>query len=442
MGRREKPNVLFIAIDTLRADHLGCYGYPLPTSPHLDRVAGEGVLFLRAFAPSIPTHPGYTTMLTGAHPLVHGIVCHSGQRALSRDIKLISEILRGHGYVTAAADNLAVTRNGEWFVRGYDYYFNIGGYMVISKGVKIHGEIACSKALEFLDLWDRKMVDRSFFLFVHFWDPHAPYYPPSGLVEKVYEGDPSQGDLEEKLRSTRWGRRLLRSWLGGLISKGVRSMDYVRALYDAEIAYTDEKVRILLERLDDLGIAGDTMIVITSDHGESMGEHNIFFDHHGLYEWDVRVPLIIRYPGVFPRGKRIGRMVQHTDIVPTILDAAGVPAPGHVSGRSLLSLISGGWGGYERVLLMENTRMTKRAIRTERWKLIQTVRPDPYGKPAGYLELYDVERDPGETRNLAEECRDIALRLLGELEESWRGVLGGRIDPLMEQEISLPISAI
>ncbi|RLE93922.1 MAG: sulfatase [Thermoprotei archaeon] len=434
-----QPHVLLIAIDTLRADHLSCYGYKVKTSPFIDKIASEGAIFEYAYAPAIPTHPGYTTMLTGVHPLHHKIVCHAGSIFLSKNIPLVSELLKRKSYITAAADNLAIMKGGEWFIRGYDYYFATGGIVVISKGIKISGEIVLKKTLEFLDMWSSKLKDKKFFLFVHFWDPHAPYYPPEDLVKKIFKGDPSQGDLKERVEKTVWGRHLLKGWLGKLIEKGSRNPDYIEALYDAEILYTDDKVKKIYEKLEELGILDDTIIIITADHGESMGEHNIFYDHHGLYEWDVRIPLIVRYPEKVPKGTKVKAFVQHTDIVPTILDVVSCSFGEHIYGKSLIRLIEGEWSGYDKVLLMENTRMTKRAIRTERWKLIETLRPDPYGRPAGYLELFDLEKDPLEQNNLAYEDRDTALRLLGELEEAWRKLLKGTEDPLLTQEISLPI---
>ncbi|HDI75144.1 MAG TPA: DUF229 domain-containing protein [Thermoprotei archaeon] len=435
----DRPNVILIALDTLRADHLSCYGYKVKTSPFMDKIASEGAVFKYAYAPAIPTHPGYTTMLTGTHPLHHKIVCHAGSRFLSKDILLVGELLKRKDYITAAADNLAIMKGGEWFIRGYDYYYATGGIVVISKGIKISGEIVLKKTIEFLELWSKEYKDKKFFLFIHFWDPHAPYYPPEDLVKKVFKGDPYQGDLKERLEKTVWGRRLLKGWMGKLIDKGIRNPDYIRALYDAEILYTDDKVRKIYEKLEELGIIDDTLIIITADHGESMGEHNIFYDHHGLYEWDVRIPLILRYPDKIPKETVVEAFVQHTDIVPTILDIANCPMRDNIYGKSLVKLIEGDWSGYDRVLLMENTRMTKRAIRTRKWKLIETLRPDPYGRPAGYLELFDMEKDPLEQNNLAYEDRETALKLLGELEECWRKLLRGTEDPLLTQEISLPI---
>jgi len=437
---REKPHILLIAIDTLRADHLSCYGYRFKTSPFIDKLASEGALFYNAYAPAIPTHPGYTTMLTGVHPLHHQIVCHSGNVRLSPEIKLIGEYLKSLGYVTGTADNLINRKGSEWFSWGFNYYFNTGGYMVISKGIKVHGEVVLNRALEFLDIWSRYHRDKSFFLFVHFWDPHAPYYPPRELAEKYYSGDLSSGDLVERLEKTVWGRLLLKGWVGKLVKEGIRDMDYIRALYDAEITYSDEKVKKLYEKLEELGIVDDTVIIVTSDHGESMGEHDIFFDHHGLYEWDIRVPLIIRYPPEISRNTRFEGFVQHTDIVPTVLYLAGYENPVQLDGHNLLEAIRGTWKGYEQLVFMENTRMTKRAYRKGGWKLIETIREDPYGREPGHLELFDLNRDPLEKVNLVESERDLAYQLLGELESNWRRILGNLKDPLIEQEISLPIT--
>jgi arylsulfatase A-like enzyme len=435
-------NIILIAIDTLRADHLGCYGYTKCTSPNIDRFARDGVVFENCFAVGIPTHPAYTTIMTGMHPLVHRIVCHAGKVDLSPTITMLSEYLNRYGYVTIAVDNLAtaerIARAG-WFARGYHYYFSTGGITVISQGVKINAEIVNKVAFEALELALKKGGDKGFFMFIHYWDPHAPYLPPKGYIEKFYSGDPSKGDIEDRLKKTLWGRLLLSGWIGEHVRSGVRDKSYIDASYDAEIAYVDEKVGELLARIDELGLTDDTVVILTADHGESLGEHEIYYDHHGLYEWDVKIPLIIRYPSRIPRGVRVKAMVSHMDIMPTILELTGIPIPKEISGSSLLALFDGKWDGYPMLCMVENTRMTKRALRMGRWKLIETLRPDIYGRPAGYIELYDLEKDPKETENIADLNEDLALQLLGRMEKLYRFITGGLGDPLVEQEISLPV---
>ncbi len=434
----EGLNVLLIAIDTLRADRMSCYGYRRKTTPQIDRyLAEEGVVFEEVIAPGIPTHPAYTTIFTGLHPLRHKIVCHGGGVIPDYGVKTMPEVLYENGYITAAVDNLVATR-ASWFVRGYEYYLYPGGITVISEGAKISGERVTEKAVNFLRLWgEGRLGSRPFFLFIHYWDPHAPYLPPRGFRETLYEG--GETPLRPLLEGSAWGRLLLRGWVGRLIEEGYDRKEYVDSLYDEEILYTDYQVSRVIETLKDIGELDETLIILTSDHGEGMGENGIFYDHHGLYDWDVRVPLIMRMPKVLPRDRRVGGLVSHVDIFPTVLDMLGIELPGGLDGESLLPLFGGGRiEGREFIVCVENTRMTKRAIRTASWKLIETLRPDVYGRPAGYIELYNLDSG-GEDENLYEDEMEVAHELLSRMEVWYRGALNGGDDPLAVQPISLPI---
>jgi len=435
LGRRDLVNVILIAIDTLRADHLSCYGYYRKTTPTIDSIASEGVVFEDCIAPGIPTHPAYTTIFTGLHPLVHKIVCHAGNVQLSWSVKTLPELLYENGYFTVAVDNLAATR-GLWFTRGFEAYLYSGGITVISKGAKVSGEIVTERTVNFLRAWREGVFGRKpLFLFVHYWDPHTPYLPPLGYRERFYEGGGTR--LSLLLEKTRWGRLLLRTeWIRQLISEGHDEKEYVDSLYDEEILYVDWCVSRLIEELKKLEVYDDSLLIITADHGEGLGENNVYYDHHGLYEWDIRVPLIMRSPSILPRGKRVSGIVTHEDLFPTVLEAVGVRPP-KVDGRSLLPLIRNESEARRFVICVENTRMTKRAIRTRRWKLIETLRPDIYGNIAGHLELYDLQK--GEKHNLIEEERTIAGELMLLMEEWYRRKLGGEPDPLITQPISLPV---
>ncbi len=354
---------------------------------------------------------------------------------------MLPEILNRHGYLTVAVDNLIHT-GAEWFARGYVHYVNTGGIIVISKGMKIKAEKVNEAAFEALEWGLKKCGSKGFFMFIHYWDPHTPYLPPQKYVEKFYWGDPSKGDLKERLNKTPWGRHLLhifKGWMDELIKSGVNDKSYVDALYDAEILYVDEKIGDLLTRIDELGLTDDTAIILTSDHGELLGEHEIYYDHHGLYEEDIKVPLIIRYPPQIPQGTKIDSIVSHMDLLPTILDLTNIKSPNKVTGNSLLKLLNKEWSGYSMLCIIENTRMTKRALRTKEWKLIETLRPDIYGNPPGHLELYNLKEDPKENENLTEKDEETALYLLGKLERLYRSILEGKGDPLIEQEISMPI---
>ena len=433
----DKFNVIYIAIDTLRADHLGCYGYARNTSPNIDRIAGEGVLFKNAFAPAIPTHPSYTTQFTGVYPTTHRVVCHGYPNIiLDKNILLLQEILDRNGFTTIGVDNLATRTLGiTWFVRGFDYYIDISGKTVVSRGVKINASIVNEKVFYCLENICR--FQQPFFLFIHYWDPHAPYIYHKDITEHFY--DKKYRDNIDDLEKSPWGRLLLRGWVGKLREKGVRDRKYIEALYDGEIRYVDSAIKEVVNKLSELELYENTLLIITADHGEGMGEHGIYYDHHGLYDWDIHIPLIIRFPESLYRRKIVEKFVQHIDLVPTILDLLSIEIPKNVEGKSLIRIVEEDENGYDSIYSVENTRMTKRAIRTNRYKLIETLRPDFYGNPAGFLELYDLDKDPLELNNIAEENIDLAYLLLGKMEKWFREKLNGRIDPLMEQDISLKV---
>lgn len=433
-------NVVLVAFDTLRFDRVD-----RSYMPNLCSLLRESVFFTNHYSEAIPTHPSFTTTFTGVSPLAHGIVCHAGSAQLSPWLPTLPRLLNAAGYLTVAVDNLATTTGAGWFAWGFKHYIDIGGIATISMGVKIVGDTVNAKVGEALSIIDRHRGE-PFFLFVHYWDPHTPYAPPRGYAERFYAGDPAKGELVEALSSTAWGRALLEGrWIGSLVKSGVRDLNYVKALYDGEVAYVDEKFGELVKTLEGEGLLEDTLIVVTSDHGEGLGEHRVYFDHHGLYEWDVKTPLIIRFPdklvdeiGRRAKGVVYDALVQNTDVAPTVLDALGLGAPGVTTGTSLLKVVKGEWSGYSAVYSVENTRQTARMVKAGDWKLIQWIRADTYGRGPGCIELYNLAKDPGETENLAEGEGEIALKLLGAMEDRFRKLVGAR-DPLITQEISLPI---
>jgi len=436
-SERNDTNVILIALDTLRADHMSCYRYDLETTPGIDEFAADGVLFEDCIAPAIPTHPGYTTIFTGVNPLRHGVVSHGGSHVLPYGIPLISQILHEEGFLTVAIDNLIATR-APWFYRGYKYYVFSGGITVISGGYKITGEVVTKKALRFLNLWKEGRFDhKPFFMFIHYWDPHAPYFPPPPFRGTFYQPSEKAESIKALMMKTVWGRILLKGWVGKLVEERDEK-SYLDGLYDDEILYVDKQVSEVISWLKDAELYDETIILITADHGELLGEHNIFYDHHGLYEGDIHVPLIIKSPNL-PRNVRVNGFVTHEDITPTILQLLGIKTDIRFDGESLIEAVRKGESRREFVVSLENTRMTKRAIRTRNWKLIQTMRPDVYGNPAGYLELYNLEKDPEEKENLADSEEEILKDMVFKLECWYRRTLDGNPDPLTTQPISLPI---
>ncbi len=432
-------NVVLICIDTLRADRLGCYGFSRRTSPHIDRVAEQGVVFEKCISPSIPTHPGHTNMLTGRDVFSHQIVCQGSARVeLDEEIPTLAQLLQQAGYFTAAADNL-----GRWFNRGYELYQGYSWERDTS-GPWRKAEAVNKAAFEVLE----EAIGRRqpFFLFLHYWDPHTPYLAPPPFNRMFYsrsrnEKDPSIHALDQMWAGYDAFRFYFANWLGGM--GAVTDPEYVNALYDAEIAYCDSCLAELLTRLDEAGKAEDTLLILTSDHGEELDEHQMWWDHHGMYETNLHVPLIMRCPSRLPTGRRVKGTVTLTDIVPTVLELLGhheLLAGHELEGRSMLPAIAKRRRRelHPQLYITECTWMKKRGLRTRRHKLIQRLtESDMHGRPE--FELYDLQADPQEQHNLAEQQPGLRDRMLRQLEtiRDRRLKQTGKPDPHSYQDITL-----
>jgi arylsulfatase A-like enzyme len=432
MTARQRPNVVLIVVDALRADHLSCYGYARQTSPHLDALAASGVLCESMYCAGIPTQPAFTTIHTGQHPITHGIVSHGGAAELAKKTPTLAEVLLGAGYTTCAVDNLM--RERMWFGRGFEYYVDPSLRRVLHLGVT--AEELNRRAIP----WLRAHSGEPFFLFIHYWDPHTPYLPPE-QDRGFYRGDPtdpSNASLEEWWRHP-MGVLARDTWLQTPAGR-ITDVEYVVALYDGEIRHVDRGIAELVQAVDELGLAERTLVAVTADHGESMNEHGIFFEHHGLYESTVRVPFIARWPGRIPAGARRTQLLQHHDLAPTLLEAAGLRTPPTMEGKSRWKLLTGEGEdpGRDALLMVECTHQAKWALRAGRYKFILARAPDFYGTPL--RELYDLERDPAETVNLVAREPERAAALERQLED-WitrrLAELGRTDDPLREQGISL-----
>lgn len=417
-------NVVLIALDTQRADHLGCYGYGKRTSPFIDSVARRGVLFERCYAPNIPTHPSFTTMLTGKEAITHNIVNIGGGVPIEEGVRLLPEILKEHGYVTAAVDSM-----GRHFPRGFDEYVTYA-WDRSDPTVLRKAETVTEKALPVIDSLTARQDP--FFLFIHYWDPHTPYLPPPGYTRKFYPKDRDPYALDNHSLDEAWSWEAFK-WYFHEWMPGVTDAEYVINLYDGETAYMDRHLRRIFAALEP--VQDDTLVIVTADHGEILDEQLGYFDHHGLYEGNIHVPLIFFWPGKLPRGKRVPGFVQNLDLAPTILDLAGIPDRDNMEGLSLVPPIFGVRdGNYRELYLSEATWEVKRAIRTDRWKFIDSIEPDPHGRPM--QELFDLVDDPHEQHNLVESNPEQA-RQLEERLHAWVArrldETGRNVDPVREQ---------
>jgi len=424
---RERPNVLLLSIDTLRADHLGCYGYPVHTSPAIDRLAARSTLYLDALAPTPWTFPSHAAMLTGVHPLRLGIV--SDGNVVPGDAPFLAEALREGGYQTAAfVDSEAGGFLGRerGFDRGFETYAEApfpppGRY-------RYDARATVRAAQEWLG---RRDPARPFFLFLHTKSVHTtpehgdkrtdlPYEKPPRFLRRFLPGGEPRFPWrrDERTRGVLLLREINARIVDGRAPAPPLPPEQVReliALYDAGIYYVDEQVRRLQEVLSERGVGGNTVLILTSDHGEAFLEHR-FLLHRELYEPLIRVPLLVHDPRD-PRGRRVRSTVHLEDIPATVLRLAGIadgrsrdarPLPG-VDGaapaRTTFAYYSFGPGeGYEAY-----------AVRDGRYKLIR----HKVGDGDFTNELYDLVRDPLEGSPLPADPREPAL--LGEIESRLRG---------------------
>lgn len=419
-----------IFVDCLRADHLGCYGYQRATSPNLDALAREGTTFESFYASAIPTQPSFTTSYTGQHALTHGIVAHKGDRELPPEAPWLPTLLRDLGQTTA--DFCCLPRYKHWFLRGFEFVVDSTSRY---QDYGYTAEVLNSRAIP----WLQQHKDEPFFMSVHYWDPHTPYLPPE-QYRVFYEGDPTDPALPNTLEplERQYFSVMWKKWFSKL-PKGLRDAEYLVSLYDGEVLHADTGVGALLNALEESGHAEDTLVLLTSDHGELFYRHDIFCDHHGLYDGNLHCPLLVRWPGVTQPGSRVEQFASHEDLAPTLLSAMGQTPPEAMDGLDLTPLLSGqSMATRDAVISLECTWQSKWSIRTRDAKLIVSRRPDYHGMPT--RELFDLREDPDELHNLAEERPSQADELEARLDR-WisEGMArnGLTVDPLLDQDVTL-----
>ena len=425
-------NVLWFCLDTLRADHLSCYGYFRKTSPTMDRLAEEGVLFPQSRANAVATGPAFTSMFTGTYAInnewyhtpfdVPDMVNFSDARPVFTE-----EIWDDGRYTTAAFDNLfSFKSHMKQFVRGFEWYVNCTG-----TPRSIHHHLVGGDLNKRLLPWIRHHKDRPFFLFVHYWDPHGPYNQPEKFARPFVHERGNLDDLE--VRQAPAGYRYVPGW--GTVdqipgtegeadwsprpdapAKHPTTID----TYDGEILYTDHLIEQVLNEMADCGVLDDTAIIINADHGEQLNQHYDCWGHPGLHDANIFTPLIIWRPGLLPAGARPEGYVHHIDVAPTILDLLGIESKMPMDAKSLLPLIRGEEEGRDHYVA---ETMPQRAVCRDGWKYIwHKCAPD---------ELFHVDSDPMEMLDLIDEEPGRAEALRAELCEWVDGNLAGRADPLL-----------
>jgi arylsulfatase A-like enzyme len=403
------PNLLIVVSDTLRRDHLGCYGYDRPVSPEIDAFANDSAVFDFAFAQTPSTKPSIASLFTSLYPSQHRVVYN--ENALPDEYATLAEILRDRGYATAGfVENPIIGEQEFGYTQGFDFW---------ALDRQRHTD-DLSLQVEPRKPWETRILEwiasprhRPFFFYVHYIDPHYPYRAPDGYFGRFHERA-GESEVEEKL------------FVGSGHKNGKMSMSERIGRYDEEIRYVDDRFGRLIETLRRRDLYDDTIVMFLSDHGEGFAEHGYLHHSSTVYGDLVNIPLILRYPSGLAPGRYAGP-VQHIDVLPTLVDLLGVDTSRDgFEGRSILEVVDGD-STSNRAVMVEHLRegwgITQRGLILDPWKLVVHLE-------SGKRELFDSRSDPLDLHDLSRNPahRDIKLRL-GELLDDRLAGLDAHADP-------------
>jgi arylsulfatase A-like enzyme len=376
----DKPNVIFLIVDTLRADRLGCYGYAKNTTPHIDAAAQQSVLFEQAYVPWASSLPSHASIMTSLPPHLHGAFPNGNK--LNPELLTLAKVLKAYGYTNGAFVTNTLVGNQYNFQLGFDRFFDLtqieyenstfDAWLHSLNIIRVIDEIRQIDIFtELATAWIERNKDKPVFLWVQWLYPHYPYDPPPEFLKKV---EPANGvtDVVDKPQD--------------------RSV-----LYDGEVAYTDFLVGRIIDKLKELSLLDNSLLVITSDHGENIYDHNVGRGHAGVYDTSIRIPLIFRFPQQLPVNKKVGQVVQSIDITPTILDILEIPKPKQFQGKSLKPLMFDDASNWQPVAYSAMLQKQRNffALRSDDWKIILHVFKDRQPE----FELYHIPSDPEELTN-------------------------------------------
>jgi arylsulfatase A-like enzyme len=450
---KRKPNIILIVMDTVRADHLSCYGYFRKTTPNIDKIANQGVLFENAFSAAPWTPPSHASIFSGRYPSDHKTIGRN--ISLNKDVPVIPEILSQKHYRTIGITCCRMLNHESGFSRGFDKYVDVSAarkttrdvMQSITRGPDKGAYLANATIKKLLKEHIQKNKQQPFFMFINYFESHTPYDPPRPFKSKfcnkltqskIYLNEfilrkflakTTERFADNNLDISRL--QFIASGGGGFsfaakkLSISDKEWAVVKSWYDGEINYLDSRIGELISFLKDSGIFENTILVLTADHGEIFGEHGLAVHPLCLYDSVLRVPLIFSGPPIANHGKRLSQIVSTVDIFPTILDIAGVKASDKIAGRTLYPFnerqthksICAEYGGLHllslraKYVLEELNKIDQgcKCVRTDNYKYIYSVDKE---------ELYDVKNDPAEKVNLISKLPEKAQSLKKELQSS------------------------
>lgn len=416
-------NIVLITIDTLRADHLSCYGYERETSPHMDKIAEEGILFKNVIAPSSWTAPSMVSLFTSTYPVNHGVVYGLQwkrknkyiQDAFSEKLTTLPEILKTHGYTTFGVSSNHNLTADLGFARGFHYFEYAGNANPADCVNKI------------VSSWEDKIKGvKKFFLWVHYMDPHHPYHDRFPWIAQY-----SSPSLTRTLNFTDTSSRELNRLIP-TFKENPQHLSNLIALYDSEINYVDSHVGELIQKFE---LKKNTLLIIASDHGEEFLEHGSIGHAHNLHRETIQVPLIIKLP-YSSEKKMVNKPINLIDVVPTMLDILDIEPPEQTVGTAalkkeglllFLERMFMGNGEPEYSFAELNRVLNLKAVISSQWKYI-------YDYTNETEQLYNIKSDPGEITNLADKESDRCIKFKSDL-LSW--VSGAKKYPVAKQQVQL-----
>jgi arylsulfatase A-like enzyme len=425
--------ILYLDCDTLRPDHLGCYGYGRNTSPHIDRIAAEGVRFENVHASDAPCLPSRAALFMGRFGIHTGVVSHGGTAAdpllegpqrlfrQSRETASWMDTLRELGYHTVSISPFAERHSAWWFYRGFNEMVNPG------KGGMERADEVAPLALDWIARHGR---GDNWFLQVNMWDPHTPYRTPLAYGNP-FAAAPLDGWMTaDRIRVdyASYGPHGARD-VGGYgpndtvrwprLPTEIATLDDYRQWidgYDTGIRYMDDHIGLILDALERQGVVDETVIIVSSDHGENQGELGVYGDHQTADQITSRIPLIVRWPGL-PAGRVDTGLHYNLDLPPTVAEMLGAHTPSTWDGCSYApALREGAEVGRECLIVSQCAWSCQRSVRWGRWMLIRTYDDGFKGYPP--VMLYDIEADPHETSDLAAQQPEVVHRGLALL-DAW-----------------------